>query len=155
MIVYRLSQSRYAADLSGKGAEMAGGRWNSKGTPVIYAAESRALCIAELAMHLPLGLVPQNYAFVSFKIPDNIPVFELSQKKLPSNWNEYPHPNETQEIGDQFIKENKYLVMKVPSVVVHEEYNYLINPRHSLIQKVQVSDLASFKFNERLFQKKN
>lgn len=153
MIVYRLSQSSYAADLSGKGAEMAGGRWNSKGTPTIYAAESRALCVAELAMHLPLGLVPQNYAFVSFKIPENIPVLQLSKKQLPSNWNEYPHPNETQQIGDRFIRDNKFLVMRVPSVVVNEEYNYLINPRHSLIKKVQVSDLSPFKFNERFFRK--
>ncbi|MBU6157935.1 MAG: RES family NAD+ phosphorylase [Bacteroidetes bacterium] len=153
MIVYRLSQSSYAADLSGIGAEMAGGRWNSKGTPMIYAAESRALCVAELAMHLPLGLVPQNYAFVSFKIPENIPVLQLSKKQLPSNWNEYPHPNETQQIGDRFIRDNKFLVMRVPSVVVNEEYNYLINPRHSLIQKVQVSDLSPFKFNERFFRK--
>ena len=153
MIVYRLSQSRYAADLSGKGAEMAGGRWNSKGTPMIYAAESRALCIAELAMHLPLGLVPQNYSFVSFKIPDSIPAMELPKKQLPKNWNEYPHPNETQEIGDQFVKENKYLVMQVPSVVVNEEYNYLINPRHPLMKKIVISDLVEFKFNERLFRK--
>ena len=153
MIVYRLSQSRYAADLSGKGAEMAGGRWNSKGIPMIYAAESRALCIAELAMHLPLGLVPQNYSFVSFKIPDSIPVLALSKKQLPKNWNEYPHPNETQEIGDRFIKESKYLVMKVPSVVVNDEYNYLLNPRHPLMKKIVVSDLVEFKFNERLFRK--
>jgi RES domain-containing protein len=153
MIVYRLSQSRYAADLSGRGAELAGGRWNSKGTPMIYAAESRALCVAELAMHLPLGLVPQDYSFVSFTIPDNIPVLQLSKKQLPTNWNEYPHPNETQEIGDRFIRENKFLVMRVPSVVVYEEYNYLINPRHSLMQKVQVSDLSPFKFNDRLLKR--
>jgi len=153
MIVYRLSQSRYAADLSGKGAEISGGRWNSKGTPIIYAAESRALCIAELAMHLPLGLVPKNYSFVSFKIPDSIPAMELSIKQLPKNWNEYPHPNETQDIGDQFVKENKYLVMQVPSVVVYEEHNYLINPRHPLMKKIVVSDLVEFKFNERLFRK--
>ena len=153
MIVYRLSQSRYAADLCGRGAEVAGGRWNSKGTPMIYAAESRALCVAELAMHLPLGLVPQNYTFVSFKIPDNIPVLQLSKKQLPTNWNEYPHPNETQQIGDRFIRENDFLVMRVPSVVVYEEYNYLINPRHSLMQKVQVSDLSPFNFNDRLFKR--
>lgn len=153
MIVYRLSQSRYAADLSGKGAEISGGRWNSKGTPIIYAAESRALCIAELAMHLPLGLVPQNYSFISFKIPDNIPLLELHPKKLPVNWNAFPHPNETQEIGDNLVKENKYLVMKVPSVVVNDEYNYLLNPGHPLMKKIVVSDLVEFEFNERLFRK--
>ena len=154
MMLFRLSKTKYADDLSGKGAEISGGRWNSKGIPMIYTAESRALCIAELAMHLPLGTVPKDFSFISFTLPDNIPVFNLPKDQLPSNWNEYPHPNETQEIGDSFIKENKCLLMKVPSVVVYEEYNYLINPRHILIQKVQVSDLASFKFNDRLFNRK-
>jgi RES domain-containing protein len=153
MMLFRLSKTKYADDLSGKGAEIAGGRWNSKGTPMIYTAESRALCIAELAMHLPLGIVPKDFSFISFTIPDNIPVLKLSTKQLPTNWNEYPHPNETQEIGDRFIRENKFLVMRVPSVVVYEEYNYIINPRHSLMQKVQVSDLSPFKFNDRLLKR--
>jgi RES domain-containing protein len=153
MMLFRLSKTKYADDLSGKGAEIAGGRWNSKGTPMIYTAESRALCIAELAMHLPLGIVPKDFSFISFTIPDNIPVFNLPKNQLLYNWNVYPHPNETQEIGDLFVKENKYLLMKVPSVVVEEEYNYLINPRHKLMQKVQVSDLSPFKFNDRFFRK--
>jgi RES domain-containing protein len=154
MIVFRLSKTQYADDLSGKGAEIAGGRWNSKGTPMIYTAESRALCIAELAMYLPLGFVPKDFSFISFTIPDNIPVFNLQKDQLPFNWNVYPHPNETQEIGDRFVKENKYLLMKVPSVIVEEEFNYLINPRHKFIQKIVVSVVTSFSFNARLFNRK-
>ncbi len=155
MMVFRLSKSKYADDLSGKGAEIAGGRWNSKGMPMIYTSESRALCIAELAMHLPLVIVPEDFSFISLIIPGNIPVFNLPKDQLPFNWNEYPHPNETQEIGDRFLKDNKYLLMKVPSVVVEEEYNYLINPRHKMMQKIVVSEITSFRFNERFFKREN
>ena len=154
MMLFRLSKTKYADDLSGKGAEIAGGRWNSNGTPMIYTAESRALCIAELAMHLPLGIVPKDFSFISFTIPDNIPVFDLPKDQLPFNWNVYPHPNETQEIGDRFVKENKFLLMKVPSVIVEEEFNYLINPSHKFIQKIVVSVVTSFSFNARLFNRK-
>ena len=61
MIVFRLSKATYALDLSGKGAEKTGGRWNSKGIPMVYTSSSRALCTAEIAVHLPLGLVPSGY----------------------------------------------------------------------------------------------
>ena len=61
MIVYRLCKSIYKKDLSGKGAEIAGGRWNSKGYAILYTSESRSLCTAEIAVHTPLGNVPADY----------------------------------------------------------------------------------------------
>ena len=70
MIVFRLSKAAYALDLSGKGAEKTGGRWNSKGVPMVYAGSSRALCTAEIAVHLPLGLVPAGYSLTQLEIPD-------------------------------------------------------------------------------------
>ncbi len=71
MIVYRLSKSKYSADLSGKGAEKAGGRWNSKGVAMVYTSASRALCTAEVSVHVPLGIVPVDYELVSIEIPDD------------------------------------------------------------------------------------
>jgi RES domain-containing protein len=153
MIVFRLSNSKYSADLSGKGAEKAGGRWNSKGVAMVYTSASRALCTAEVAVHIPLGIVPADYELVTIEIPDDS-VMEVDIKDLPADWRSFPHSDSTQKLGDRFIREGKYLVMKVPSVVVQGEYNLLINPGHREAKKVRVLKTEPFKFDERLFIKK-
>ncbi len=148
MVVFRLARDIYAKDLSGKGAEIAGGRWNSKGTAMLYTGQNIALCVSELAVHLPLGIVPVGYCIVHIDVPD-VTVLEL--KKLPPNWDSFPHPDETQKIGDKFIKDNKFLLMKVPSASVQGEFNYLINPRHADFDKVKIKKVLSFGFDDRLF----
>lgn len=153
MIVFRLSKTRYATDLSGRGAEKSGGRWNSKGNALIYTSESRALCTTEIAVHTPLGNVPLDYCITSFQIPNDISILEIKSADIPNDWKSFPHPHSTQQIGDKFISDNKFLVMKVPSVVVQGEFNYLINPNHKGINKIKVLKSEPFTFDERLFKK--
>lgn len=153
MIVFRLSKARYAADVSGKGAEIAGGRWNSKGTAIVYTSESRALCTTEIAVHTPLGILPLDYVLVVITIPNSITIKELKESELPADWNSLPHSHSTQKIGDAFINEVKYAVLKVPSVVVQGEYNYLINPQHKDSKKISIHSTETFSFDERLFIK--
>jgi len=153
MIVFRLTKSRFCNDLSGKGAENAGGRWNSKGVAMVYTSVSRALCTTEIAVHTPLGNLPLDYNLVSIEFPTAIPILKLEEKKLPQNWKSFPHPNATQLLGDKFISESKFLVMRVPSVVVQGEYNYLINPKHKDFKKVKLVKIEKFVFDERLFVK--
>lgn len=148
MIVYRLSRKVYARDLSGKGAEIAGGRWNSKGIPLVYTAESRALCTVEVAVHVPLGMVPKDYQLISIEIPDN---GILNLEKLPEKWNAIPPIRATQLIGNEFVKESKGLVLKVPSAVIDGEYNYLINPSHPEMEKVKIVEITNYHFDQRLF----
>lgn len=152
MIVFRLSKTKYARDLSGKGAEMAGGRWNSKGVPAIYTSASRALCTTEIAVHTPLGNIPQDYQIISIKIPDT-GIYALPEPGLPKDWKIFPHSMHTQKIGDQFARESKFLVMRVPSAVVQGDFNYLINPRHQDFSKVKIVNVQPFSFDERLFRK--
>src|SRR5665811_66425 len=121
MIVFRLSKSKFANDLSGKGAEKSGGRWNSKGTALIYTSASRALCTTEIAVHTPLGNLPLDYKLISIEIPNDIPIQELSVEDLPVDWKSIPHAHSTQEIGDRFVSEEIFPVLKVPSVVVQDE----------------------------------
>ncbi|MCY7409554.1 MAG: RES family NAD+ phosphorylase, partial [Chitinophagales bacterium] len=118
MIVYRLTKSKYKDDHSGKGAAKGGGRWNSKGNYVIYTSDSRALCTAEIAVHTGLGNVPDSYVLVTIEFTDTVAVKEISLKELPADWRSFPPSSSTQKIGDSFILENKFLVLKVPSVVV-------------------------------------
>ncbi len=151
MEVFRLSKKQFARDLSGRGAELAGGRWNSKGVPVLYTAQSRALCTAELAVHLPLQIVPKDYQLITITIPDDTPFFQ--PKRLPRDWNSLPHSDSTQKIGDQFITKNQFLMMKVPSVVVQGDFNYVINPFHSLFSNVKIKKIESYRFDKRFFIK--
>ncbi|WP_018477874.1 RES family NAD+ phosphorylase [Pontibacter roseus] len=153
MRVYRLSKGLYRNDLSGKGAELAGGRWNSKGIAMLYTSESIALCTVEVAVHMPLGIVPKDYHLVHITLPDDVPMKEVTEDSLPTTWKSFPHPNITQEIGDAFVLETEFLVMKVPSATVQGTHNYLINPRHRDFGKVQVAATEPFEFDKRLFVK--
>ena len=152
MIVYRLSKKKFATDLSGRGAEKAGGRWNSKGLPMVYTSESRALCTTEIAVHSPLGNIPTDYYLTTIEIPA-ASILEIKQADLPKDWKAIPHSNSTQLIGDKFLSENKFLVLKVPSVVVQGDFNYLLNPEHKLFLKVKITKTELFEFDKRMFKK--
>ena len=153
MIVFRLSKSKFAGDLSGKGAEKSGGRWNSKGTAVVYTSESRALCTTEIAVHTPLGNLPYDYMLVTLEIPGDLNIQEILPEKIPVDWKSFPHSHSTQEIGDNFVIAAKSAVLKVPSVVVQGDYNYIINPRHTEAIRIKIQSIEPFNFDERLFNK--
>jgi RES domain-containing protein len=153
MRLFRLSKSKFSYDLSGKGAELAGGRWNSRGKALIYTGQSRALCTAEIAVHTPLGNIPMDYEIVEITIPDSVIVKEIEISDLPFDWKSIPHSHSTQEIGDAFILENEFLVFKVPSVVVQGDFNFLINPAHRRFREVEINSVTKFEFDVRLFLK--
>lgn len=152
MIVYRLAREEYSKDLSGIGAELTGGRWNYKGTRMIYTADSRALCTAEIAVHTPVGIIPKDYKLVTIEIPDDVDYKKINAMSLPDNWKKFPHSHITQEIGDKFISENKDLCLKVPSAVVQGDFNILINPNHRDFKKIKIINIERFDFDERLFR---
>jgi len=153
MIVFRLIKQIYSPDWTGTGAERIGRRWNSKGIPMIYTSESRALCTAEVAVHLSLGSLERAYEIITIQIPDDINIFELPLKDLPTGWKTFPYDSKTQNIGDRFILQNKYVVMKVPSAVVPGDYNYLINPRHPDFNKIEIIKNEPYEFDERFIKR--
>jgi RES domain-containing protein len=153
MIVFRLSKTIYSKDLSGKGAEKSGGRWNSRGVAMLYTSQSRALCTTEIAVHTPLGVLPKDFQIVTIELPDFIKIKEVKLNSLPKDWKMFPHSHTTQIIGDQFINELNFLVLKVPSVVVEGEFNFLINPKHKDFQRVKINSVSPFNFDSRLFLK--
>ncbi len=152
MIVYRLSRKKYAKELSGKGAVLSGNRWNSKGIEIIYTSDSRALAMAEVAVHLTLATIPKDFVFLEISIPDTIEILELNKKRLPKQWNSFPNHPETQILGDSFIREQKYAVMKVPSAVVQGDFNFLMNPHHPKFGGIKILAEFPFLFDQRLFQ---
>jgi len=152
MIVFRLTKTSFSADLSGRGAEIYGGRWNSKGHPLLYTSESRALCITEIAVHTPLGIVPLDYSLCVINIPEETDILEINPDDLPVDWKSYPYSESTQYVGDEFIRAKKYMVLKAPSAVVPGEFNFLINPAHPDFSKISISKTEPFAFDERLFK---
>ncbi|MFW5882816.1 MAG: RES family NAD+ phosphorylase [Verrucomicrobiota bacterium] len=137
MVVWRIVKTRYAnSAFNGEGAERYGGRWNSMGVPAVYAAESRALAILELLVHAS-GLLPA-YALISADIPDNL-IEHLPQKDVPSDWRTQPHSPGARHLGDRWLRSDKdYPVLCVPSAIVPEEKNYLLDPRHPRFGELRI-----------------
>lgn len=152
MKVFRLSKVQYSKILNGKGAAKFGNRWNSKGIEIIYTAESRALAMAEVAVHLSLATLPKDYVIIEIEIPDDILIKNLSVKILDKNWNANPSNVSTQKLGDEFIDSMENCVMKVPSAVVEGDFNFLINPYHPDFKRINIVEIKNFKFDSRLFE---
>ncbi len=151
MKVYRLSKAKYAGELSGIGAAKFGNRWNSKGVEMIYTAGCRALAVTEVLVHLPTGLIPEDMMMIEIDIPDHLPVKVLDSKVLPENWKVFPPPAETRHLGDAFVADHKFVILKVPSAVVEGDFNYLINPNHPDFKQIKILSKKAFRFDTRLF----
>jgi len=150
MIVYRIGKTKHIHDLSGSGARAYGGRWNDKGIPVIYTSETRALATVEYVVHVPLSIVPSRISIASIKIPDRIRPEEISISDLPANWRDYPSPPELTTLGTHWALANETLLLRVPSAVVEQEFNILINPSHRDMKHVVIFQVEEYKFDARL-----
>ena len=152
MEVFRLARKKYPMELSGKGASICGARWNSKGTEIIYTAESRALAMAEVVVHLSLATLPSDFVMLTISIPDTIEISEVKMADLQSDWNVFPSSFHTAVIGDRFIQQNDFAILKAPSAVVKGDFNFLINPFHQDFKQIQITDQIDFPFDKRIFK---
>jgi RES domain-containing protein len=148
MLVYRITGRKYATDLSGSGSAIYGGRWNKKGTPVLYTSESKELALLETIVHTPPMFVPKLDILV-LELPDSVTEIEIGS--LPLNWSDYPAPAILAEIAGKWIKEAQTIALKVPSCIIHSSHNYILNCRHPEYQrKVKVTEHKNFHFDLRL-----
>ena len=148
MILYRICSAKYADDLTGMGSRLYGGRWNSVGRSMLYLASSRSLAVLEVLAHLSATNVPLGMVLLTLETPDDSTTVDVSE--LPDNWNKYPEPNVLKQIGNSFLDRNEYLLLKVPSALVSEEFNYLMNPMYPKTDKVKITNKSPFNFDERL-----
>lgn len=154
MKVYRLARLKHLSEFSGKGAALCGARWNSKGTEIIYTSNSRALAMAEVAVHLSLDNLPQDFVMLEIDIPDKLSFAPaILPASLPSDWNQFPHPLSTQLIGDQFVQEQQFCVVLVPSAIVRGDSNILINPNHPDFNKIRITGQENFPFDRRIISR--
>ena len=154
MLVYRIAKTKHITDLNGTGAKLFGGRWNEKGTPLVYTSSSISLAILESLVHFPLHLAPGDMSLSFINIPDALieNSIELnSLGKIPKSWREYPPTIETQRFTKKWITEKKSLILKVPSAINSAENNYLINQVHKDFNLITIDSTSIFSFNIRLF----
>ena len=147
--IYRIVKKKWAANaFDGEGARLYGGRWNSKGLSCIYTTSSESLALLEMLVHIQDEALSNHYSLFKLKLPEN-QIMVLNH--LPENWREHPAPKETAEIGDQWLTGNSSLALRVPSVVVPREYNYLINPKHPDFSKLlKTAEELEFEIDSRL-----
>jgi len=149
MLLYRICSAKFAKDLTGEGAKLNGGRWNHAGTPCIYTAENKALALLEYTAHAKIHLIPRALSFITLEVPDHsIESFKISQ--LPGNWKQFPHPKETRDFGTKFLTNNKYLLYRLPSVIIEDEMNYIINTFHSEMKHVKIKEVKDYPYDLRL-----
>ncbi|MGG9970205.1 RES family NAD+ phosphorylase [Ferruginibacter sp. SUN002] len=149
MTVYRISNSAFSDDISGTGAKLKGARWNSVDVPMLYTSQFISLAVLEMLVNTNFKdyAIPLDLMYI--QLPTQPSIAEIKLEKLKSNWRE--DIEFTRYIGDEFIKQNKALLLKVPSVVINEEYNYLANPLHPDFKKVKLVKTKSFWPDKRLF----
>ena len=135
--VFRISQAKYIRDLSGKGAEKYGGRWNRPGLPVLYTSQSRSLCTLELIVHFnSKASFKREYEYVEILVPES-DVIELDEDLSGVDFRQPNNPI-LWEFTDELFSNGEALCLKVPSVLVPEEYNYLLNPTHPQFEDLTV-----------------
>lgn len=115
---------------TGYGASLSGGRWNSKGKPVIYAASSLSLALLEIIVNATSDEPPPDFVYASIDIPPDASVRKQPESSLPPQWYEHPAPRELKKIGDLWIAAAETVALLVPSAVARIESNVLLNPKH-------------------------
>jgi len=151
MEVYRITQQAFAEDLTGNGARLFGGRWNSEGIFALYTSSSRSLALLETLAHTPAKFLDiKEYQLITIFVPDNIHTEKIALKDLPDGWDAPDTRPFTKKIGDSFLNEKKSLLVEVPSVMMPEEINYVLNPMHEAMKQVKIVDRRRIFFDKRV-----
>ena len=148
MRVFRISRKAHAA-FDGEGARLYGGRWNRRGTAVVYASESLALAALELLVHAEASLLPEDLVAVAAEVPDALEVESVALRELPRNWRLHPAPEILAERGTEWAKSTRTAVLAVPSALVPSERNFLLNPEHPDFRRIRVARPEPFEMDAR------
>ena len=149
MLVWRICRAAHQ-ELDGEGARLHGGRWNSEGVPVVYTSSTLALAALEYLVHVDIEDVPDDLVAMAIEVPDDAGEGIVKVDDLPGDWNQLPDHPACPRIGDQWAAEGTALLLCVPSAVVPEESNLLINPNHPSAGDLLVVSTRPFVFDSRL-----
>jgi RES domain-containing protein len=146
---WRIVPSGRAGDaFVGEGAKLYGGRWNSPGVTMVYASQHKSLAALELLVHHNPRR-PNRFKAFAFRFPDEL-IETLALRALPRDWRQEPPPPFSQRHGDVWVRELRSAVLAVPSIIIPEECNYLLNPAHPDFKKISIGKPEDFVFDPRL-----
>lgn len=149
--IWRICRAIYAAEaFSGEGARRYGGRWNSRGVPMVYSSTSLALAAIELFVHVEPGLAPDDLVAIPATLPDGEPARIIQASDLPPDWR--ANEAESRDRGDEWIRSGRSLALRVPSVPIPQECNILINPQHPRMSELTIDPPQPFVFDARMFR---
>ena len=148
MIVFRITEKKHANDISGLGAAIYGGRWNKKGTPVLYTGENKEIALLETIVLIPPMLIP-DLVILIIEIPDDS-TKEIELTQLPKNWVNYPAPTILSEIAENWVQKEETIALKVPSCIIHSSHNFILNCNHPDYKRIKILDQQNFYFDTRL-----
>ena len=146
MIVYRITTEKWCKNLQPSGNIA---RWNTRGSFMIYTAGSRALACLENIVHRSGEMSGKIYKVMLIEIPSNLEIQEIKKNSMHKNWKSCTNYSYCQEKGNKWLKEGSTVILKVPSVIIEEEFNYLINPQHNQFKKIRLADVEDFSFDAR------
>jgi len=149
MLVYRVCRTKYARDLTGEGSRLKGGRWNHKKTPCIYTSASRSLAILEYTVNVNIDEIPRALSIITINIPDDS-VYYPSLSKIPGDWKDIPTPSSTKDFGTGLLIKNDFAVIQLPSVIIPQEFNYILNCLHPLSAQFKIQEVADFIYDTRI-----
>ncbi len=146
VVAYRVVREKYLGSaFDGEGARLYGGRWNSKCVSVVYTSDSLALCSLEIFVHLPSYTLLADYVYISVGFDSDL----VTEAFLIDGWDERPISKISQTIGDQWIKEGLSPVLSVPSVIMPDGLNFLININHPDFKKIEIGKPQPLAFDPR------
>jgi RES domain-containing protein len=151
MKIWRLCREVYAADaFTGEGSRLFGGRWNSRGVPMVYASTSLALAAIELFVHVEPQQMPTDLVAIQATLPEDETILRWEGDALPANWwSDELGP--MRELGDAWMRSRQSLAVLVPSVPIRQEWNVLLNPQHPRMVEIQIGIPQPFTFDARMF----
>jgi RES domain-containing protein len=141
--------ARVRTAFTGEGSRVYDGRWNSRGTSVIYVSEHESLAALELFIHtMPL---PPTERYFSFRVEWNDKLTEyFPSKNLPPDWNAEPPASASMQIGDAWVRSARSVALAVPSLLSKSEFNFLLNPRHPDFKKIKIGPPVKYRFDPKL-----
>ncbi len=148
MTLFRIAKHEFANDISGYGAMLYGGRWNPKGLAALYTSSFRSLALLETIVNIG-RIKPElcnQFSIIELEIESKA-ILEINSEKLKKNWFwDYQY---TQKTGKEFLIENDFLMLKIPSVIIHQEHNVILNPKHQDFKKIKIKKIQNFPLDSR------
>lgn len=138
MRIFRLTKTSYIHDLSGEGARLYSGRWNRRGDALLYFSEHLSLCVLELLTRMDFEFLATDYSYLEAEVPSQLISTLKKPETISRQWRANPPISLTQDYGSNWIQKCKTLGLAVPSAVLPNESNILINPKHLKISELKV-----------------